>query len=138
MIATHELLPLVLTLQKWKHYILSQDLVTKTDHCSLKYLLNQKTTSAEQQCLLMKLMPFDFTIVYKAGNENKGADVLSHRPQPDLLTLAMPVSLDLSTLREALEADPYTKQLLNQLSADPSSHSDFSLSASHLYANPGW
>lgn len=54
-------------------------------------------------------MPFDFTIVYKAGNENKGDDVLSHHSQhADLLTVAMLVSLDFSTLREALQPDSYT------------------------------
>ena len=88
----------------------------------------------EQQRLLMKLLPFDFTIIYKAGKENIGADAFSRRPQhANFLTLAMPTPLDFGNLKEALEADPYTKQIIMQLSADPSSRPDFSLAANHLY-----
>jgi len=45
----------------------------------------------------------------------------------------MPIPLDFSDLTEAIEADPYTKQIQDQLSSDPSIHPDFSLSANHLY-----
>lgn len=99
--------------------------LVKTDHCSLKNLLNQRVTTAEQQRLLMKLLPFDFTIIYKAGSENKGADALSRCPQhADFLALAMPIPLDFGTLKEALEADPYTKQIIADLTTDPALHPD--------------
>lgn len=88
---------------------MGQHFFITTYHFRLKYLFNKRITTIEQQHLLMKLMPFDFTIVYKAGNENKGDDVLSHHSQhADLLTVAMLVSLDFSTLREALQPDSYT------------------------------
>lgn len=74
-----ELLALVLALQKWKHYLLRQHFFVKTDHCSLEHLLNQRITTSEQECLLMKLLPFDFTIICKAGMDNQGADALSRR-----------------------------------------------------------
>lgn len=126
-----ELLALVLALQKWKHYLLGQQSLVKTDHCSLKYLLNQRILTREQQRLLMKLLPFDFTILYKVGSENRGADALSRRPQhADFLALAMPIPMDFSTLREALDADPYTKQLISHLTA---SQPGFSLAANYLY-----
>lgn len=90
-----ELLALVLALQKWKLYLLGQQFLVKTDHCSLKYLLNQRISTTEQQHLLMKLLPFDFTIIYKAGSENRVADGLSCRSQyADFLALAMPISMD--------------------------------------------
>lgn len=38
-----------------------------------------------------------------------------------------------STLKEALEADPYTKQIIADLTTNPALHPDFSLAASHLY-----
>lgn len=71
---------MVLALQKWKHYLLGRHFIVTTDHCSLKYLLHQWMTTAEQQHLF-KLLPFDFTIVYKSGSENKGADALPRCPQ---------------------------------------------------------
>ncbi|GJT69161.1 hypothetical protein Tco_1028447 [Tanacetum coccineum] len=76
-----ELLALVLALQKWRHYLLGRQFFVKTDHFNLKHLFAQRVTTNEQQRLLMKLLPFDFTIIYKAGKENQGADALSRRPQ---------------------------------------------------------
>ncbi|XP_070006003.1 uncharacterized protein [Nicotiana sylvestris] len=106
-----ELLALVLALQKWKHYLLGRHFIITTDHYNLKYLLNQQSES-----------------------ENKGADALSLRPQhADFFTLVMPIPLNFSDLREEIEADPYTKQIRDQLSSDPSTHPDFLLSANHLY-----
>jgi len=60
-----ELLAVVLALQKWKHYLLGHHFFIKTDHYSLKYLMQQRITTPEQQRLILKLLPFDFTIVYK-------------------------------------------------------------------------
>lgn len=76
-----ELLALALALQKWRYYLLGRHFLVKTDNCSLKYLMNQRISTAEQQRLLMILLQFDFTIMYKAGSENEGADTLSRRPQ---------------------------------------------------------
>lgn len=64
----------------------------------------------------MKLMPYDFSIIDKAGKENKGADVLSHRPHlADFLALALPFSSDLTDLQEALKIDPYTRDIMQAL-----------------------
>ena len=129
-----ELLALVLALQKWKHYLLGRHFFVSTDHCSLKYLLDQRLTTNEQQRLLMKLFPFDFTIVYKAGKENQGADALSRRPQPvEFLALALPVNIDFLNLQEALLKDPYTKDILNSIRQDPTNHPGFYFSGNKLF-----
>nr|GEU94378.1 retrotransposable element Tf2 [Tanacetum cinerariifolium] len=49
----------------------------KTDHFSLKYLLNQKLTTPFQFKWLPKLLGYDYEIVYKKGSENVVADALS-------------------------------------------------------------
>lgn len=91
-------------------------------------------TTVEQQRCLFKLLPFDFTIVYKSGSETKGADALRRRPQhADFFNLVMLIPLDFSDLTEAIEADPYTKQIRDQLSSDPSVHPNFSLYANLFY-----
>ena len=65
----------------------------------------------------MKLLPFDFSIIYKVEKENKGADALSRRPQhADFLALALWISLDFMDLQEALRVDPYTNEILEALS----------------------
>ena len=129
-----ELLALVLALQKWRHYLMGRQFFVKTDHFSLKHLLAQRVTTSEQQRLLMKLLPFDFTIIYKAGKENHGADALSRRPQhADFLALAIPVNMDFLNLQEALLNDPYTKNIITSIRQDPTTQPEFSLSDNKLF-----
>lgn len=75
-----ELLALVLALQKWRHYLLGRHFIVRTDHYSLKHLMDQGSLTNTQQRRLLKLLPFNFSIIYKSGKENAGADALSRRP----------------------------------------------------------
>ncbi|KAH0661065.1 hypothetical protein KY290_027036 [Solanum tuberosum] len=120
--------------QKWKQYLLGHHFYVRTDHCSLKYLLSQRITTNEQQRLLMKLLPFDFTIVYKAGKDNLGADSLSRRPlNAEFLALAIPVPMDFSNWQNALRADTYTREIIQAIHHDPSLQPDFHLLDQKLY-----
>ncbi|GKA62323.1 putative mitochondrial protein [Tanacetum coccineum] len=60
----------VATLDKWKGYLLDRHFKIRTDHFSLKYLLNQKLTTPFQFKWLPKLLGYDYEIVYKKGSEN--------------------------------------------------------------------
>lgn len=55
--------------------------VVKTDHHSLKFLLEQRITTPCQQKWLVKLLGYDYTMVYKKKNENIVADALSKREE---------------------------------------------------------
>ncbi|KAI3753279.1 hypothetical protein L2E82_25328 [Cichorium intybus] len=123
-----ELLALVLAIQKWSHYLLGRHFLIRTDHYTLKFLLEQRITTTEQQRLLLKLMPYDFSIVHKAGKENKGADALSRRPHSgELLTLIIPFCVEVADIKAGLQIDPFTSDLITKLQTDPSSVPDFSL-----------
>lgn len=51
----------------------------KTDHESLKHLLEQRISTPLQQKGMMKLMGLNYTIQYKKGKENAAANALSRR-----------------------------------------------------------
>ncbi|GKB27941.1 putative mitochondrial protein [Tanacetum coccineum] len=72
-----EFLAVVAALDKWKGYFFDRHFKIKTDHFSLKYLLNQKLTTPFQFKWLPKLLGYDYEIVYKKGSENVVADALS-------------------------------------------------------------
>jgi Reverse transcriptase (RNA-dependent DNA polymerase)/RNase H-like domain found in reverse transcriptase/Integrase zinc binding domain len=74
-----ELLALVSAVQKWQHYLEGNFFIIKTDHLSLKYLLEQRLTTPAQHKSLMKLMGLDYAIQYKKGCENHVADALSRK-----------------------------------------------------------
>jgi hypothetical protein len=51
----------------------------RTDHYSLKYLLDQRLSTVPQHQWISKLFGFDFTVEYRPGRLNTVADTLSHR-----------------------------------------------------------
>ncbi|KAD6119694.1 hypothetical protein E3N88_10965 [Mikania micrantha] len=87
------------------------------DHFTLKFLLEHRVTTSEQQRLLMKLMPYDFSIIYHSGKENRGADALSRRPLH--ATLVVPYSYEIADIYAGLLVGPYTNQIIVALKQDP-------------------
>jgi len=69
-----ELIALVSAVKKWRPYLLRHPFTIKTDHQSLKFLLEQKIGTPMQQRWVSKLLGYDFLVEYK-----KVADALSRR-----------------------------------------------------------
>ena len=53
----------------------------KTDHDSLKYFLEQRISSEEQQKSVTKMLGYDFEIIYKKGKINVVEDALSRKDE---------------------------------------------------------
>jgi hypothetical protein len=81
LMSTYEkkLLALVEVVKKWRPYVLGHPLTIKTDHQSLKFLLEQKIGTPMQQRWMSKLLGYDFVVEYKKGQDNKVVDALSRR-----------------------------------------------------------
>jgi hypothetical protein len=93
--------------------------LVRTDHYSLKFLLDQRLSTVPQHQWLSKLFGFDFTVEYRPERLNSAADALSRRDEETtaLWALSGP-SFDLYTdIRRATAADPVTRDLLQQLQA---------------------
>ncbi|GKC68331.1 putative mitochondrial protein [Tanacetum coccineum] len=67
-----ELLAVVLALQKWRGYLLDSHFKIRTDHFSLKYMLDQRLTTSFQSKWLPKLLGFDYDIEYKKEIRENG------------------------------------------------------------------
>lgn len=85
--------------------------VIRTDHISLKHLVEQRINTLAQQKWLTKLLGYDFEIEYKIGAANRVADALSRKtveedtvPNPEMETwcysITIPVASWLSTIEE--------------------------------------
>lgn len=84
-----ELFALVLAVQKLRPYLLGHAFVVKTDHQSLKFLLDQRIGTIMQQKWILKLLGYDFVVEFKRGRENVVADALSRQGGDTEITLSV-------------------------------------------------
>jgi hypothetical protein len=68
-------------LKKWCPYLICRHFKVKTDHDNLKYFLEQRLSSEEQQKWVTKILGYDFEIIYKKGKQNVVADALSRKDE---------------------------------------------------------
>lgn len=72
-----EFLALVMAVTKWKHYLVGNHFIIKTDHQALKYLREQQLHTSLQYKWMSRLLWMDYEIQYKKRVENIVADTLS-------------------------------------------------------------
>jgi len=128
-----EMLAIVLALQRWRPYLLGRRFKIKTDHQSLKFLIQQRILTPMQQKWLVKLMGYDYEIIYKKGKENVAADALSRKPVGETLPITeaklTALSIANSELWENIQKqwieDPELVQLIQQLQQDNQSNRNY-------------
>ena len=75
-----EMLAIMHALVKFRQYLVGGKFVVRTDHNSLRYLLEQKDLNERQQKWVSRIQAYDFDIEYVKGKKNIVADALSRRP----------------------------------------------------------
>ncbi|XP_010270820.1 PREDICTED: uncharacterized protein LOC104607029 [Nelumbo nucifera] len=112
-----ELIGLAKAIQHWRPYLWGRPFVVKTDHYSLKYLLEQRLTTPPQQHWACKLLGFDFRVDHKAGASNRAADALSRREEDTahLYAVSQPRVTLLEDLRSVLPQSPTWRVLVQEL-----------------------
>ncbi|PKA50779.1 putative mitochondrial protein [Apostasia shenzhenica] len=124
LLATYEkeLLAIVLAVQKWRHYLMGAHFIIRTDHRSLKYLMDQRISTVSQQRWISKLTGYDFTIQYKKGSENVVADALSRIPENHIVESAnisaAVITELLKEVRNSWEEDPKLKDIIQKLQTE--------------------
>ncbi|RWR88624.1 transposon Tf2-1 polyprotein [Cinnamomum micranthum f. kanehirae] len=118
--------------QKWRHYLLGRHFFIKTDHQSLKHLIEQRVGTSMQQRWASKLMGFDYEIIYNKGKNNIVADAFSHNcAHEDNAAAITAISTPFSTILEEITSDvlnhPEGRTILDSLRADPNSKLGYSL-----------
>ena len=107
----------VMTTEKRRPCLLGRHFIIKTDHYSLKYLMEQKITTVFQSKWLSKLMRYDYEVCYKKGKENVVADGLSRVPVAQLLaisTSSVHATL-LEDVKQSWEHDSNIQEIISKL-----------------------
>ncbi|KAL5565238.1 hypothetical protein UlMin_028402 [Ulmus minor] len=115
-----EMLAIVEAIRTWRPYLLGKKFFIRTDHRSLKYFLDQRVATPEQQKWVAKLLGYDYEILYRPGRENSAADALSRRPDSPLLNPLFVSQVTLwDDMRSAAQDDPYLQQVSRQSTTAP-------------------
>jgi hypothetical protein len=112
-----ELIGLVQAVRHWHAYLWGREFIVKTDHYSLKYLLDQRLTTIPQHQWISKLIGYDFRVQYKSGATNTVADALSRRNEGEEGQSSM-ISAPVFTLFDELRAETATKESLQLIKED--------------------
>jgi hypothetical protein len=131
-----EAMAILEALKKWRHYLLGNKLVIKTDQKSLKYLSSQRLLEGIQHKLMLKLLEFDFSIEYKKGSENSVADALSRKAEHYTTSPCLAISMAVPKWMEEVEAtyenDPKFGPIIQHLAVNPSSHPNYTFQSGIL------
>lgn len=119
---------MLMAVEKWRHYLEGSKFVIKTDHESLKFLLQQKLHTQLQRKGMTKLMGLDYVIQYRKGKENLAADALSRcHEEGHSAALTVLVPDWHREVASSYENDESMRELLQQLVVDPSTKPGYTL-----------
>lgn len=82
-----ELLPVVKSLEHFRHSLIGKEFTLKTDHQALEYLWTTQNTNSRLLRWVLKLQEFSFTLIY-IKKENNVADGLSRQSVRSILDLS--------------------------------------------------
>ncbi|GJW56811.1 retrovirus-related pol polyprotein from transposon TNT 1-94 [Tanacetum coccineum] len=101
-----ELFAIVEVVYKWRQYLVGRRFKIRTDHKSIKELMQQVIQTPIQQKYVWKLMGFDFVVEYKPRVANQVADALSRMYEDGELVKAefMAISHPIVRLLENLKS----------------------------------
>lgn len=114
-----ELIGLVQAVRHWRPYLWGRHFTVKTDHFSLKYLLDQRLATIPQHHWVGKLLGFDFEVEYRSGATNTVADALSRKDTEEgaLMAISAPRFDFIARLRQAQATDPALVAICEEIRA---------------------
>ena len=111
-----ELLAVIHCLRVWRHYLLGQRFVVKTDNTAVTHFLSQPKLNARQARWQEKLAEFDVALEYKVGATNHVADALSMRAEhascQRVCTISTPTTGVCDHIRAHLDKDSLAPSLV--------------------------
>lgn len=112
-----ELIGLVKAVRHWRPYLWGRPFVVRTDHHSLKFILDQHLSTIPQHTWVSKLFGYDLTVEYRPGKLKAAADALSRRDEEtqSVSAISLPVFQLFEDLRLELVTHPGAQILRAQL-----------------------
>ncbi|KAL0428660.1 UNVERIFIED_CONTAM: Retrovirus-related Pol polyprotein from transposon.6 [Sesamum latifolium] len=130
-----EILAILQVVHKWKHYLIGHHFIIKTDHQSLKHILEQKVDNALQQKWISKLLGLDYEVHYKKGKDNIAVDALSRRDQVECVAITVIIPNWATDVQKSYEQDEELLPILQAKTVKDSTYPSYSLQGGILRRN---
>ena len=78
-VTRRELLAIVHFVEAYKYYLYGKPFIVRTDHSSLRWMLNQKEPTDQLARWIQRLSTYQFTIEHRPGKKHGNADAMSRR-----------------------------------------------------------
>ena len=110
-----EMLAILVAVKKWNAYFVGRHFHIKIDHYSLKFLLDQKATTPAQQAWVVKMMGYDYEVIFRKESSNTVADALSRQPQSQLNAISVVSSDLIHRIQQSWLSDPNIVYLIHKV-----------------------
>lgn len=119
-----ELIGLVKAVHNWRPYLWDRPFIIRTDHYSMKFIVDQRLTTIPQHTWVRKLFGYDLSVEYRPGMFNVVVDALSRRDEeaPAVCALSAPEFPLFDTLRADMLQDPQALAVRAKLHMSSSFH----------------
>ena len=124
-----EMLAILHAIKKWQPNLMGRHFKVKMDHDSVKYFLEQRLFSEEQQKWVTKMLGYDFEVMYKKWKQNVVVDALSRKDEDveALLCFIFIIQPDwINEARDEWKNDEEVWALIQKLQQDLSTSDTFS------------
>jgi hypothetical protein len=114
-----ELIGLVKAVRNWRPHLWGRTFLVRTDHYSLKFLLDQRLSTIPQHTWVSKLFGYDLLVEYRPGKLNGAAYALSRRDEDtaEINSMSAPHFQLFDTLRNEAATDPQVLSLCAAITA---------------------
>lgn len=106
------MLAIVFYVQHWRPYLLGQQFRIVTDHKTIKYFLEQRITTPQQQKWLIKLLGYNYSVDYRPRSQIGALDAFTLKLELlTLLGISSPVFNCIHDLQQSYCKDPQVQML---------------------------
>ncbi|KAL0361456.1 UNVERIFIED_CONTAM: Transposon Ty3-I Gag-Pol polyprotein [Sesamum radiatum] len=124
-----EFLAPLMAVEKWKHYLIGNHFIIRTDQKSLKYILEQKVDTMLQQRWVSKLLGLDYEVQYRRGIDNKAAAALSRRDHGECSIITVIIPNWVTEVQRSYDQDPEFQPILQAKLVQIAAYPEYSLQA---------
>ena len=93
---------------------MSRHFKIKTNHNSLRFILDQKTNTSAQQLWVIKMIGYDFELIFRKGSSNQVIDALSKIPTIEFNAIIVFQTDLLKRIAHSWLQDPRTVHLIHK------------------------